>query len=423
MPHRFETLALHTGLTPDGTGSRQLPIHQTTSYVFESTEQAAKLFALQDVGYIYSRLTNPTVAALQERVTALEGGIGTACTASGHAAQLTALFNLMQSGDHIVVSKRLYGGSINQFSNSFPQFGWSASFVDINDEDALSAAIQDNTKAVFAESLANPDGNITDMEQAARVAHKHGIPLLIDNTMATAYLCKPIEYGADIVLNSTTKFLSGNGTAVGGSITDSGKFDWSQNDKFPLMTREDPSYHGLKFHDTFGEMAFTFRSIALGLRDLGASQSPMNAYLTMLGIETLPLRMERHCQNALEVARYLQGHDKVKWVSYAGLPDSPYNALASTYLKNGHGAVFTFGLEGGDDAGRALVESCKLFSHLANIGDSRSLIIHPASTTHSQLPDEQKSAAGAGPEVVRVSIGLENVQDIIADLDQALEQV
>ncbi len=354
-------------------------------------QQAADLFALKEVGYIYSRLTNPTIGALQERMAALESGVGAIACASGHAAQLTAFHNLLQSGDEFIAAKKLYGGSINQFKNSFKQYGWNVKFVDIDNLDDIKAAINSKTKFIFAESLSNPQGAVTDIKKVADLAHDNGIPLIIDNTIATAALVKPIEHGADIVINSTTKFLTGNGSAVGGVIIDSGKFDWSQNDKFPLLCEPDPSYHGLKFHEACGELAFTFRAIAVGLRDLGAVMAPMNAFLTMLGLETLPLRMQRHCANALEVAKFLSSHSKVDWVKYPGLDDNDYNKLAKQYLQGGFGAVFTFGVKGGLEAGKKIVDSCKLFSHVANVGDSRSLIIHPSSTTHSQLSEEEKN--------------------------------
>jgi O-acetylhomoserine (thiol)-lyase len=420
---KFNSLCVHAGNNPDETGARQIPIHQSASFVFKSTEHAANLFALKEVGYIYSRLTNPTIGALQERMAAVEGGVGAVACASGHAAQLTAFHNLLQSGDEFIASKKLYGGSINQFKNSFKQFGWNVKFVDVEKLDELQNAITQKTKFIFVESLSNPEGAVADIKAISKVAHDNQIPLLVDNTIATAALTKPIENGADIIINSTTKFLTGSGSSVGGVIIDSGNFDWGQNNKFPLLTDPDPSYHGLKFHEACGNMSFTFRAIAVGLRDLGAVMSPMNAFLTMLGIETLPLRMERHCQNALKVAQFLETHDKVEWVKYPGLKSSPYNKLANEYLENGYGAVFTFGVKGGDVAGRKLVDSCELFSHVANVGDSRSLIIHPSSTTHSQLSDEEKKLSSSTSDVVRVSIGIEDVADIIADLKSSLSKI
>jgi len=418
----FNTLLVHAGTAPDPTtGARQTPIYQTTSFVFDDVDHAASLFNLQKLGFIYSRLTNPTVSALEERMAALEGGVGATATSSGHAAQLLALFPFMEPGAEIVLAKKLYGGSINQLGNSFPRaFGWKSVFVDGDDPENFRKAASENTRALFIESVANPGGVIQDIEAIAKVAHEIGVPLIVDNTMATPYLCRPFDFGADIVVHSTTKFLSGNGTSIGGVVVDSGRFDWSQSDRFKGLTAEDPGYHGLKFHETFGELAYTFHGHAVGLRDLGANQSPMNAFLTLLGIETLSLRMARHCENAMKVAEHLEGHPKVEWVNYAGLSSSPYNNLAKKYTPKGCGAVFTFGVKGGYEAGVKLVESVELFSHLANIGDSRSLIIHPASTTHRQLSEEKLLEAGAGPDVVRLSIGIEDVEDIIADLDQAL---
>jgi len=418
----FETRAIHAGAAPDpATGARQTPIYQTTSFVFEDVDDAASLFNLQKVGFIYSRLTNPTVAVLEERLANLEGGAGATATASGHAAQLLALFPLMAPGDGIVASQKLYGGSINQIGTSFPRaFGWQPTFVDTDTPDNVRAAITEKTKAIFVESLANPGGVVTDIEAIARIADDAGIPLIVDNTLATPYLINPIQWGATLVVHSTTKFLSGNGTSVGGVVIDSGKFDWSKSGKYPALSEPDSGYHGLRFHETFGHLAFTIHGHAVGLRDLGPSQAPMNAFLTLNGIETLPLRMQRHVENAQKVAEFLEGHPAVSWVSYAGLESSKYHALAKKYLPKGAGAVLTFGVKGGYDAGVKLVESVELFSHLANIGDSRSLIIHPSSTTHRQLSAEGQATAGAGPDVIRLSIGLESVADIIADLDRAL---
>ena len=420
----FETRAIHSGAKPDpATGARQTPIYQTTSFVFEDVDHAASLFNLEKLGFIYSRLTNPTISVLEERMASLEGGIGATATASGHAAQLLALFPIMEPGAEIVLGNKLYGGTVNQLGNSFPRaFGWKSVFVEATDPDAFRSAITPNTRAVFIESLANPGGIVTDIAAIADVAHQAGVPLIVDNTMATPYLCQPLAHGADIVVHSTTKFLSGNGTSIGGVVVDSGRFDWSASGKFPGMTAADPGYHGLKFHETFGELAYTFHGHAVGLRDLGVNQQPMNAFLTLLGLETLALRMERHCQNAQAVAQFLTGHPSVDWVEYAGLPSSKHHALAQKYLPKGAGAVFTFGVKGGYEAGVKVVESVELLSHLANIGDARSLIIHPASTTHRQLDDEARVAAGAGPDVVRLSIGLESVADIIADIDQALHK-
>jgi O-acetylhomoserine (thiol)-lyase len=419
----IETLAVHAGAAPDPhTGARQTPIYQTTSYVFDDADHAASLFNLQLPGFIYSRITNPTVAVLEERVAALEGGRGGTATASGHAAQILALFPLMHPGDEIIASNKLYGGSLNQMGHSYKKFGWQASFVDPDEPENFARALTDRTKAIFIESLANPGGIIVDIAAVAKIANDAGIPLLVDNTMATPYLCRPLEHGADMVIHSTTKFLAGNGTAMGGVVVDSGRFDWFKSDKFPSLSKPAPEYHGLTFAETFGDTAYTIYGHAIGLRDLGACQSPMNAWLTLLGIETLPIRMERHCANALAVAKFLSTHPAVAWVSYAGLETDRYYALQRRYMPKGAGSVFTFGLKGGYEAGVRMVESVELFSHLANIGDTRSLIIHPASTTHRQLTVEQQKACGAGPEVVRLSIGIETVDDIIADLDRALRR-
>jgi O-acetylhomoserine (thiol)-lyase len=417
----FETLSIHAGAAPDPTtGSRALPIHQTTAYVFEDADHAAALFNLQTVGFIYSRLTNPTTAALEARLAALEGGRGCTVTSSGHAAQVLALFPLMAPGDEIVASTKLYGGSIQQMKNTYPKFGWKAVFVDPDDPENFRKAATPRTKAFFIESLANPGGVVCDLEAIAKIADSVGVPLLVDNTLASPYLCRPIEWGATLVVHSTTKFLCGTGTAMGGAVVDSGRFDWSRGGRFPSLAGPEPAYHGLNFYETFGDMAYTFHGHAVGLRDLGPSQAPVNAWVTMLGIETLALRMERHCANAQKVAEYLENHPAVAWVNYAGLPSNKYHALARKYLPRGAGSVFTFGLKGGYEAGVKLVDAVELFSHLANIGDAKSLIIHPASTTHRQLTEEQRVAAGAGPDVVRLSIGIESVADIIADLEQGL---
>lgn len=420
----FETRAIHAGAAPDpATGARQTPIYQTTSFVFDDVDDAASLFNLQKVGFIYSRLTNPTVAVLEERLANLEGGAGATATSSGHAAQLLALFPLMAPGDHVIASQKLYGGSINQIGTSFPRaFGWQPTFVNTDEPENVRAAITEKTKAIFVESLANPGGVVTDIEAIATIADGAGIPLIVDNTLATPYLINPIQWGATLVVHSTTKFLSGNGTSVGGVVIDSGNFDWSKSGKYPALSEPDAGYHGLRFHETFGHLAFTIHGHAVGLRDLGPSQAPMNAFLTLNGIETLPLRMQRHVENAQKVAEFLESHPAVGWVSYAGLPSSKYHGLAQKYLAKGAGAVLTFGVKGGYAAGVALVEGVELFSHLANIGDSRSLIIHPSSTTHRQLSEEGQAIAGAGPDVIRLSIGLESVADIIADLDQALNK-
>ncbi len=421
LTYGFETRSIHAGAAPDPTtGARSTPIYQTTSYVFDDVDHAAGLFNLHNFGYIYSRLTNPTVAVLEERVASLEGGRAAVAAASGHAAQFLIFFTLMQPGDEFVASRNLYGGSLTQFGLSFPKLGWPCHFVDPGDPENFRRALTPKCKAIFIENLANPGGVIVDIEKVAAIAHEAGIPLIVDNTLATPYLCRPFEWGADLICHSTTKFLGGHGAALGGMVVESGRFDWSQGNRFPSLTDPEPAYHGLKFFENFGDFAFTTKARAVALRDFGPTLSPMNAFLTLTGIETLPVRMDRHVENARKVAEFLAVHPRVAWVSYAGLKDSPYRALAEKYLPRGAGAVFTFGVKGGYDAGVKLVESVRLFSHLANIGDTRSLILHPASTTHRQLSDEQREAAGAGPDVVRLSIGLETADDLIRDLDEAL---
>jgi O-acetylhomoserine (thiol)-lyase len=417
----FDTLAIHAGAAPDpATGARQVPIYQTTAYVFRDADHAARLFNLQEIGYIYSRLTNPTVSALVARVAALEGAAGGVACSSGHAAQIMALFPLMGPGRNVVASTRLYGGTLTQFSQTIKRFGWEAKFVDTDDLNAVEAAIDDNTRAVFCETIANPGGYITDIPALARIADLKGVPLIVDNTTATPWLCKPMEMGATIVVHSATKYLTGNGTVTGGLVLDSGKFDWSASDKFPSLSQPEPAYHGLVFHPTLGGMAFTFHSIAVGLRDLGMTMNPQGAHYTLLGIETLSLRMARHVENAQIVAEWLENDPRVEAVTYAGLKSSPWHGRAKALLPKGAGALFTFALKGGYDACVRLIDNVKLFSHVANLGDTRSLIIHSASTTHRQLTEEQQIKAGAAPNVVRLSIGIEDVQDIIADLDQAL---
>ncbi len=418
----FETLAIHAGAQPDPTtGARATPIYQTTSFVFDDVDHAASLFNLQQFGNIYSRLTNPTVSVLEERVAALEGGTAACATASGHAAQFIAFLNVMRPGNQIIASKKLYGGSITQFSETFPQFDWHVRFADPTDPSSFEALVTNETRAIFIESASNPDGVIADIEGIAAVAKHAGVPLICDNTMPSPFLCRPFEHGVDIVIHSMTKYLGGHGNSMGGMIVDGGRFDWYQNDKFPLMTEPTKAYHGVKFAETFGDFGFAIRSKAIGLRDMGPSLSPFNAFMILTGIETLPLRMRRHVDNAMTVASFLEAHPAVAWVSYPGLPSSPHHSAAKHYMPHGTGAVFTFAVKGGYDAGVKVVESCELLSHLANIGDTRSLIIHPASTTHRQLDQAQAEAAGAGPDVIRLSIGLETVDDIIADLDQALK--
>jgi O-acetylhomoserine (thiol)-lyase len=417
----FDTLQIHAGARPDpATGARQVPIYQTTAYVFRDAEHAAALFNLQEVGYIYSRLTNPTVAALQERIATLEGGVGAVCCSSGHAAQIMALFPLMAPGRNVVASTRLYGGTVTQFSQTIKRFGWSAKFVDFDDLDALKAAIDDDTRAVFCEAIANPGGYITDLRAVADVADAAGVPLIVDNTSATPYLCRPIAHGATLVVHSTTKYLTGNGTVTGGCVVDSGTFDWSASDKFPSLSAPEPAYHGLRFHETFGPLAYTFHGIAIGLRDLGMTMNPQAAHYTLMGIETLSLRMDRHVENAVKIAKWLEADPRIDFVTYAGLESSPYFDRVKTVCPKGAGALFTFAVKGGYDACIKLVDSLEIFSHVANLGDTRSLIIHSASTTHRQLTPEQQKAAGAAPNVVRVSIGIEDADDLIADLDQAL---
>ena len=419
----FDTLQIHAGARPDpATGARQTPIYQTTAYVFRDADHAAALFNLQEVGYIYSRLTNPTVAVLQERIATLEGGVGAVCCSSGHAAQIMALFPLMAPGRNIVASSRLYGGTITQFSQTIKRFGWSAKFVDFDDLDAVKAAIDDDTRAVFCESIANPGGYITDLDAISAISDAAGIPLIVDNTSATPYLCRPIEHGATLVVHSTTKYMTGNGTVTGGCVVDSGKFDWSASDKFPSLSAPEPAYHGLKFHETFGSLAFTFHGIAIGLRDLGMTMNPQVAHYTLMGIETLSLRMQRHVENATKIAGWLESHKAVDYVTYAGLPSSPYHDRVARICPKGAGGLFTVALKGGYEACVKFVDSLEIFSHVANLGDARSLVIHSASTTHRQLTTEQQVAAGAGPNVVRISIGIEDAEDLMRDLDQALNK-
>lgn len=419
----FDTRAIHAGSAPDpATGARQVPIYQTTAYAFRDADHAARLFNLQEVGYIYSRLTNPTVAALQSRIAALEGGAGAVCCSSGHAAQILALFPLMEPGRNIVASTRLYGGTVTQFSQTIRRFGWSARFVDLDDPEALRAAIDADTRAIFCESISNPGGYVTDIPAVAAVADAAGLPLIVDNTLATPFLCRPIEMGATLVVHSLTKYMTGNGTVTGGVVVDSGRFDWSASAKFPSLSAPEPAYHGLKFHETFGNLAFTFHGIAIGLRDLGMTMNPQGAHYTLMGIETLGLRMERHVANAMRVAEWLEQDERVETVTYAGLASSPWNRTAQRLYPKGAGALFTFAIRGGYEAAVKLVDALKLFSHVANLGDARSLVIHSASTTHRQLTEAQQRAAGAAPEVVRLSVGLEDADDLIADLDQALAQ-
>jgi len=422
-PLGFETLAVHAGAQPDpATGARATPIYQTTSFVFDDAEHAASLFGLQAFGNIYTRIMNPTQAVLEERVAALEGGTAALAVASGHSAQMIVFHTMMEPGDNIIAGRQLYGGSINQLNHSFKNFGWEVRWADSHDTAAIAAQIDARTKAIFIESLANPGGVVVDIEAVSAVAKEHGIPLVVDNTMASPYLIQPFKHGADLVLHSLTKFIGGHGNSMGGIIVDGGSFDWSASGKYPMLSEPRPEYGGMKLHETFGNFAFAIACRVLGLRDLGPAISPFNAFMILTGAETLPLRMQRHCDNALAVAKWLKAHEAVAWVSYAGLEDDEGYAKHQKYCPKGAGAVFTFGLKGGHEAGVKLVAGLNMFSHLANIGDTRSLVIHPASTTHSQLSDEQKTAAGASPDTVRVSIGIEHVDDIIADLSQALAQ-
>jgi O-acetylhomoserine (thiol)-lyase len=422
LTYGFETRAIHAGAAPDPTtGARITPIFQTAAYVFDDVDHAASLFNLHNFGYIYSRLTNPTVSVLEERVASLEGGRAAVAAASGHAGQFLIFATLMEPGDEFLASRNLYGGSLTQFGLSFKKLGWTCHFVDPHDPENFRRALTPRCKAIFIESLANPGGVVIDIEAVAKIAHDAGLPLIVDNTLATPYLCRPFEWGADLICHSTTKFLDGHGNSLGGIVVESGRFDWARGGKFPSMTEPEPAYHGLRFYENFGDFAFTTKARAVALRDYGPTMAPMNAFLTITGIETLHLRMERHVANAQKVAEFLEADPRVAWVSYAGLKSSPYRELARKYLPKGAGSVFTFGVKGGYDAGTKLVEGVRLFSHLANIGDTRSLVLHPASTTHRQLSDEQRLAAGAGPDVIRLSIGLETAQDLIHDLDQALQ--
>ena len=419
----LETLAIHAGTRPDSaTGSRSMPIYQTTSYVFDDTDHAASLFNLQEPGNIYSRLSNPTISALEQRIAALDNGLGACCASSGHAAQLLALFPLMEPQKKIVASSKLYGGSITQFTKTFKNFSWEAELVDVSDLDAVRLAVKDpKVRVLFAESLANPDGNISDISALAEIAHEVGIPLVIDNTMATQILCQPGKYGADLIVYSTTKFLSGHGNAIGGAVVDMGNFEWDKGRDFSKLTKPDTSYHDINFYETFGNHAFINYCHACVMRDLGTTMAPLNAYLTLIGLETLPLRMKQHMKNAEIVAKFLITHPKVSHVSWAGFEENSYNQLAKKYFEDGFGSVFTFSLKEGYDAAVKLVENCNLISHLANVGDTKTLIVHPASTTHRQLNNEQKEKSGISDAMIRLSIGLENHKDIVEDLRGALE--
>ncbi|MBO2532104.1 O-acetylhomoserine (thiol)-lyase [Planifilum fulgidum] len=420
--YRPETLAVHGGQEPDPTTlSRAVPIYQTTSYVFRDTEHAANLFALKEFGNIYTRIMNPTQDVFEKRIAALEGGVGALATASGQAAITYSILNIAKAGDEIVSSSSLYGGTYNLFHYTLPKLGIKVKFVDPSDPENFRRAITDRTRAVFGEIIGNPKLDVLDLETVAAIAHEAGIPLIVDNTFATPHLCRPFDYGADIVVHSATKFIGGHGTSIGGVIVDSGKFDWT-NGKFPELTEPDPSYHGVSYTEAVGPMAYIIKARVQLLRDIGAALSPFNAFLFLQGLETLHLRMERHSENALKIARYLREHDAVEWVSYPGLEDHPSHELAKKYLPKGQGAILTFGIRGGLEAGKKLIESLKLFSHLANVGDSKSLVIHPASTTHQQLTPEEQLSTGVTPDLVRLSVGTEAVEDLIDDLDQALKK-
>lgn len=425
QPHEFgfETRQLHAGQRPDpNTGARAVPIYQTASYVFEDPESAAAYFNLQEYGNTYSRIMNPTVAAFEERVANLEGGSGAVAFASGIAAQAAALFTLLEPGDHVVSSSALYGGTVNQFKHLFRKMNVELSWADPDDPDAWAAAVRPNTKAFFGETIGNPAGNVLDVEALAGIAHAHGLPLVVDNTFATPYLCRPIEWGADIVVHSATKFLGGHGTSIGGVVVEAGTFDWS-NGRFPVVADPSPAYHGLRFHETFGAYGYLMKLRAETLRDLGAALSPFNAFLFLQGLETLSLRMGRHVTNAGLIAAFLDGHRLAANVTYPGLPGSKYQPLVEKYLPRGAGAVFSFDCAGGRAGGQGLISGVTLWSHLANVGDAKSLIIHPASTTHRQLSDDELRAAGVGPGTVRLSVGLESVEDLVWDLEQAFGQV
>lgn len=420
----IETLAVHSGTAPDPTtGARITPIYQTTAYVFKDADQAANRFALTEPGNIYGRITNPTQAVLEEKVAALEGGTAALATASGHAAEFLTFHTLMEPGENFVAGRQLYGGSINQFANAFKSFDWQVRWADSEDPQSFEKQIDDKTRAIFIESFANPGGIVVDIEAIAKIAHAHGVPLIVDNTLATPYLLRPIEHGADIVVHSLTKFIGGHGNSMGGLLIDGGTFDWGKSGHYKKLTEPRPDYAGLVIYEATGNAAFATAARVLGMRDFGPTISPFNAFLILTGAETLPLRMQKHSDNALAVAQYLEKHNKVSWVNYAGLIGNKYHKLQQRYAPKGAGSVFTFGVKGGYEAGVKFASSLKLFSLLANIGDTRSLVIHPASTTHRQLTDSQKIAAGAGPDVVRLSIGIEDIKDIIGDIEQALNQI
>lgn len=417
----FNTRALHAGYDPDpSTHSRAVPIYQTSSFTFDDSAHAAALFGLQQFGNIYTRIMNPTTDVLEQRVASLEGGAAALAVASGQAAQFLAISSLLENGDHLVASSTLYGGTYTQFDISFRKFGYDVTFVEPDDPENFRKAITPKTKAVYGETISNPRGNVLDIAAVAKVAHDANLPLVIDNTFASPYLCRPIEHGADIVVHSLTKFIGGHGTSIGGIIVDAGKFDWSKS-AHPQLNQPSPAYHGMNFSETFGAIAFILRARVEGLRDMGPCLSPFNAFLFLQGIETLGMRMDRHVANSVAVAKHLESHPLVSWVRYPGLASNAYNAMAQKYLPKGAGAVFSFGLKGGYEAGKKFVDSLKVFSHLANVGDARSLVIHPASTTHQQLNAEQQTAAGVTGDMIRLSIGLEDIDDLVWDLNQALE--
>jgi O-acetylhomoserine (thiol)-lyase len=418
----IETLCLHAGQIPDAaTGSRAVPIHQTTSYVFDDADHAASLFNLQTFGNTYTRLTNPTTAVFEERMAALENGRAALAVSTGMAAQMVALLTLMEEGDELVSASTLYGGTYSQFDVTFRKFGINTIFVDSDDPENFRKAITKNTKALYAETIGNPLNNVLDIETVAAIARDAGIPLVMDSTFATPYLCRPIDHGADIVVHSATKFIGGHGTTMGGVVIESGKFDWA-NGNFPGMVEPSKGYHGIKFYETFGDFGFTMKARCETLRTLGPALSPFNAFMLLQGLETLPVRMDRHCENAVGVAKYLQEHSAVSWVNYAGLKDNAYSAQVEKYLPMGAGSILSFGVKGGVDAGAAFIENAEFLSHLANVGDAKTLIIHPASTTHRQLTEEQQIAAGVTPDMVRISVGLETLDDILWDLEQALNK-
>ena len=419
---RTDTLALHAGQQPDPVhGARAVPIYQTTSYVFRDTDHAAALFNLERAGHLYSRISNPTTAVLEERIAALEGGVGAVCTASGQAALHLAIITLMDAGSHIVSSQSIYGGSHNLFMHTLPRFGIETSFVDPRDPEAFRQAIRPNTRLIFAETLGNPGLEVLDIPAVSQVAHEAGLPLMIDNTFATPYLCRPLDFGADIVHHSITKFMGGHGIAVGGAIVDGGKFDWQASGLFPTLTEPYAGYHGITYAEEFGPQAFVMRARTEGLRDFGACISPTNAFHILQGVETLPVRMARHVENARKVVAFLDAHEAVEWVTYPELPGHPDHELAKTILPNGCGAIFSFELKGGREAGRRFIEALRLFSHLANVGDAKSLVIHPGSTTHQQMDAEALKAAGVTEGLVRLSVGLEDADDLLEDLGRALK--